>query len=155
MIDVRTTPAPIETVTPIKPSEALRLGRLLVPARSVLVLARYRRGQIVSACAMGAMAVGAGESNALTEAASFWWPGGWDTAPRVTPPCVCPPRGLNWQFQTVDPLPGRRVYTKHRAWRAPVVVAHLSDVHGQGSRSRGGDSWPTARIADWLESLGL
>jgi|SRR6185369_17671706 len=56
MIDVGTKPAPIETVTPIKPSEAIRLGRLARPLRP-------RPGLMFgpqAACAIGAMAVGLG-----------------------------------------------------------------------------------------------
>lgn len=160
MLETRTAPsikpAPVETVTPIKPSEAIRLGRLLVPARSVGALTRRVQGTVVAACALGAMAVGFGASSDRDGVSDYWWPSGFDAAPRVKPPCSCYPEFLNRQFIQVDRLPGRRVWDKHRAWRAPVVVAHLSDDHGgRGGHSRLGDYWPTARIADWLEGLGL
>lgn len=48
--------APVEEVTPIKPSEALRLGRLVRPYESPGVL--FADG--IAACAIGAMAVGYG-----------------------------------------------------------------------------------------------
>ena len=54
-METATTTAPTETVTPIKPSEALRLGRLIAP--------RYVIGQFFAegaACALGAMARGWG-----------------------------------------------------------------------------------------------
>jgi hypothetical protein len=50
--------APIETVTPIKPSEAIRLGCLIAPVqlRDDAYVSEYRR----AACAFGAMALGYG-----------------------------------------------------------------------------------------------
>jgi hypothetical protein len=51
-----TLTAPVETVTPIKPSEALRLGRVLMPRE---VAGDYFDG-LDGACAIGAMAVGWG-----------------------------------------------------------------------------------------------
>lgn len=56
MIEVRTPAAPVEVVTPIKPSEALRLGRLVRPLH---VNAFWFDGE-ASACALGAMHVGWG-----------------------------------------------------------------------------------------------
>jgi len=56
MIDTAPVTAPIETVTPIKPSEALRLGRLVRPLRIEGRLFRGTNG----ACALGAIAVGFG-----------------------------------------------------------------------------------------------
>ena len=56
MIEVRTPAAPVETVTPIKPSEALRLGRLIRPVEAEGYL--FQDG--IEACAVGAMALGYG-----------------------------------------------------------------------------------------------
>lgn len=55
MIDVRTKPAPIETVSPIKPSEAIRLGCLIAPVQG---FDRYFGNDDDSACAIGAAALG-------------------------------------------------------------------------------------------------
>jgi hypothetical protein len=55
MIDTRTTTAPIETVTPIKPSEAIRLGCLTTTKGEGSFFPKP--GQ---ACALGAMAIGLG-----------------------------------------------------------------------------------------------
>ena len=52
--DTITAPAPIETVTPIKPSEAIRLGCLTTRQ----TFKAYGSGE--EACAMGAMVVGLG-----------------------------------------------------------------------------------------------
>lgn len=154
-LDLDTRPAPVEVVTPITPSVLLRLGRMLVPARAVNALVRYRRGEAVAACAMGAMAVAAGAASDLDDG-GFWWPGGFDSAPRVFSPCACNPGRLNHLFMVHDRLPGPRIWARPRAYRAPVIVAHLSDEHGgRGGHSRLGDHWPTARIASWLEGLGL
>jgi hypothetical protein len=54
MIEVRTPDAPVETVTPIKPSEALRLGRLIRPEHVTASMFDGERG----ACALGAMIIG-------------------------------------------------------------------------------------------------
>jgi hypothetical protein len=48
--------APVETVTPIKPSEALRLGRLLRPVKCT---GSWTHGDN-AACALGAMDIGWG-----------------------------------------------------------------------------------------------
>lgn len=144
---------------PIEPSEAIRLGRMLVPARSMGVLARRRRGQVVSVCALGAMAVGFGQDAALPpekgDHSQHWWPGGVGAAPRLTTPCQCPPDISNASFQFHDPLPGRRVWDRHRAYRAPYIVAHLSDRHGTGRAAPLGDYWSSERIADWLAENDL
>ena len=55
MIETQTPAAPVETVTPIKPSEALRLGRLVRPVQSYLWLEDDN-----GACACGAIATGWG-----------------------------------------------------------------------------------------------
>jgi hypothetical protein len=57
MIEIETRPAPVETVTPIKPSEALRLGRLLYPVEIQSEVFGDNPGE---ACAIGAMLAGYG-----------------------------------------------------------------------------------------------
>jgi hypothetical protein len=57
MIEIRTPAAPVETVTPIKPSEAIRLGCLLAPVQAFGDYT-YQPG---SACAMKAMYLAYGE----------------------------------------------------------------------------------------------
>jgi hypothetical protein len=52
---IETVTAPIETVTPLKPSEALRLGRLVYPKQCKGVEVG---SDGVSACATGAMLAG-------------------------------------------------------------------------------------------------
>lgn len=51
-------PAPVETVTPIKPSEAIRLGCLIAPVQ--LVDDIYADEELHAACVYGAMALGMG-----------------------------------------------------------------------------------------------
>ena len=51
MIDPKAPAAPVEVVTPIKPSEALRLGRLIRPEKCT---GSWTRGDN-AACALGAM----------------------------------------------------------------------------------------------------
>lgn len=55
MIEIR-VPSPVETVTPIKPSEALRLGRLIRPVQGET----HCFSGSTAACAVGAMALGYG-----------------------------------------------------------------------------------------------
>lgn len=59
MIEVKEAPVqiPQEPTTPIKPSEALRLGRLLAPRQTAGVLSDGAGG----ACAIGAMLIGWGD----------------------------------------------------------------------------------------------
>lgn len=56
-IEIETTPAPIETVTPIRPSEAIRLGCLT----TAQAFSDYGNGD--AACAVGAMNIGFGLQN--------------------------------------------------------------------------------------------
>jgi hypothetical protein len=56
MIEVETIPVPVEPTTPIKPSEALRLGRLVRPLETEGAL----WDGTDKACALGAMALGYG-----------------------------------------------------------------------------------------------
>lgn len=56
MIEIRTPAAPVETVTPLAPAEALRLGRLIRPVEA---WSRVFEGAN-AACAIGAMALGYG-----------------------------------------------------------------------------------------------
>jgi hypothetical protein len=56
-VSTETLTAPIETVTPIGPREALRLGRLIYPEKCTLEFTYGER----AACAIGAMLAGWGE----------------------------------------------------------------------------------------------
>ena len=121
-----------ERVTPLKPSEALRLGRLLAPRWTCGKLFNF---QTDGYCALGAMARACG--NRLSPSAqTYWWNANWSDA-YVGYPCVC------------FAVPG--------SIEVPHVVAHLSDGHSPFSEFRplNDDVWPDARIADWLESIGL
>ncbi len=146
---------PAETTTPIKPSEALRFGRLLVPARADHALVRLRKGEVIRACILGAIAVGSGQADEVDPQDGFWWPTDLDAAPRVVSPCACPPKTINWQLQRDDPLPGPRAWAKPRAYRVWAVLAHLSDKHWSSRLANGHDMWSTVRVVAWLESLGL
>lgn len=55
---IETFQVPIEKVTPIKPSEAIRLGCIIAPIQ--LFNSVYIDEQTLSACAIGAMALGMG-----------------------------------------------------------------------------------------------
>jgi hypothetical protein len=131
--------SPLEPTTPIKPSELLRLGRLLVSARAVSTLVRERRGTVIAACALGAMGVAAGVAEDDLRYGLYWWPSAMTDTPFALHPCAC--------------YPNRGGYSE--AVRVHGIVAHLSDDHGGKGNARLGDYWPTARIADWLESRGL
>jgi hypothetical protein len=66
---IETAPAPIETVTPMKQSEALRLGCLIAPNQLTDAFFDQRHE---SACAYGAMALGFGHGWNLKAADSLF-----------------------------------------------------------------------------------
>lgn len=78
-MDVATPQAiPVETTTPIKPSEALRLGRLTRPVHAHFA---YLKGSD-AACAVGAIHIGFG-GNDSTSGSTFGIPNDlWDTVTR-------------------------------------------------------------------------
>jgi hypothetical protein len=132
---IGTAPPLTEEVTPLKPSEAMRLGRLLYPleteerlARKVLLLGRPEPAWAL--CALGAMLVGSGR----------FTPGQLVDPPPTTR--VAYPDLLRF-----DPDDDRsRCPQCGRICRAPIyVVSHLNDRH----------LWATERIASWLETRGL
>lgn len=134
MIETRRALAP-ERASPLRPSEALRLGRMLIPryTSGVLYLDDGRGNRAV--CALGAMAVGYGRDPAdLADA--FWWPDEAGSRP-VRLPCRC--------------------WSSPKGWTTAPAVVHLSDCHHpeSGCPPAEDDPWPDARIADWLESIGL
>lgn len=116
---------PIETVTPIRPSEAIRLGCLTTAPRTGTMLSRDASGAF-SACALGAMAVGYG-----------FRPGRDDQRDLID----------YLDRAVTQPLPiGACPLGCDGKWLS--VVIHLNDMHGH----RG---WSRERIADWLDGLGL
>lgn len=97
MIDTTTltTPIPTETVTPLRPSEALRLGRLTRPLEIKGNLYDGKHG----ACALGAMREGFG----LPETATPWGADADYAAiglPAFLPPCDCIRSGNWWDSGT-------------------------------------------------------
>ena len=132
MTEVRTTTPPIEVVTPIKPSEAIRLGCLIAPVQMFGQTRDFLGGDRQKACAIGAMELGLGDPNG--NGADFE-----DLARlRDLTPTTCP----------VDPT---HRYDERRGsvgWSedaGPTAIAHLNDDH----------RWSRERIASWLESIGL
>lgn len=117
---------PVETVTPLKPSELLRLGRLLRPQWTACAYFDRAGG----ACAVGAMAVaraGSEDHETASDIADHF-----ESVPAAAP-CSCVVAPTVW-----------------------AVVTHLSDSHHPGSLAMSiTDPWPDSRIADWLESVGL
>lgn len=106
MIDIRTKPAPIEVVTPIKPSEAIRLGCLTKPVQTFGTTFDRTTG----ACVVGAMVVGFGAGR-LPE-------GAWDAIIAAPCPLGCVKRERTWSSEV-----------------GPSVAAHLNDDH-RWSRER-------------------
>jgi uncharacterized C2H2 Zn-finger protein len=136
MTDVSGAPvAEPERVTPMKPSEAMRLGRLFYPLETegrlacpVAVADESDAGWAL--CAFGAMLVGSGR---------------YAPVDLVDPPPAA--RMVYPELLRSDPG-DERCYCPEcgRVCRAPgYVVSHLNDGH----------RWPTERIASWLEEHGL
>jgi hypothetical protein len=125
--------APIETVTPIKPSEAIRLGCLIAPKQLFGKTRDYSGGDRQKACAIGAMELGLGDASG--NGADF------EAFRRLRDmtPTTCP----------VDPTHEYHEYgVENVGWSddaGPTAIAHLNDDH----------RWSRERIADWLEGLGL
>lgn len=110
MIEVQT--APIETVTPIRPSEAIRLGCLLAPVQVFIAESDGSGG----ACAMGAMRLGfGGHDNGISVS---------DTPAFVAAKCAAKARFGPDKF---GPCPD--------CGRAATDVPHLNDDH-RWSRER-------------------
>lgn len=128
MIEVRTPAAPVETVTPIKPSEAIRLGILLAPTPITGCFFDGRGG----ACALGAMALGFGYDGPQKHTD--------DQGPNESDPYVLVGDRLPKRL----PVPSGTEYVYDKADAAGTIYA-LNDSEG----------WSRERIADWLEGLGL
>jgi hypothetical protein len=117
--------APSEPTTPIRPSEAIRLGTLLRPVQCSGH--ELHPDDPTKACAWGALRLGYGDDHALVNAAA---------AHRIG---KCPGSD-SCHFNRPDSVP---LYTM---W----AVAHLNDGYCMN-----GVGWSRERIADWLEGLGL
>lgn len=128
-----TRPAPVETVTPLRPSEAMRLG-CLTTRQGTMVLASGDR----YACALGAMLIGYGfdrdrlhAENALDDVLPEGHPllERFERVGRVEDWYHCPVRRCSRQSSDLE-----------------AAVIHLNDGH----------TWKRERIADWLEQeIGL
>lgn len=102
MIDVVTRPVPVEVVTPLRPSEAIRLGCLIAPVQA---FGQMGFGQ--QACALGAMVAGYSGFSALSYDFKFSQPA----------------------TEVVDDLP-KNVCPIPRCSDGPDdVVIHLNDDH--------------------------
>jgi hypothetical protein len=124
-MEIATTPAPIEVVTPIKPSEAIRLGCLTTAQGRETYIAK-RQGQW-QACAYGAMAVGYGFDPSGTDGRridDFILPGEVQIEGQISESSCPAPACATARYD---------------------LLIHLNDDH----------RWSRERIADWLESLGL
>ena len=121
-----TSPAvPVETVTPIKPSEAIRLGCLLAPVQA---FTRAFEGDDL-ACAVGAMALGLGYDGPREYGMGDALPFLWTAHPALLTTRLPCPAGI----------------CDSDGDRASSRVWHLNDTH----------RWTREAIADWLEGLGL
>ena len=134
MIEVESPTKPAETITPIKPSEAIRLGTLLYPVQAFEV---YGGDDGKSACVLGTMYAGYGypvtpEDNfeiriSLGKRA--------DDLGAHSQACERRHRDSNYVVCPADSCD-----TNHRS-----ALLHLNDDH----------KWSRERIADWLEDMGL
>ena len=106
MIDIRTPAAPVERVTPIKPSEAIRLGCLVAPVQGFTSW-QGRPGQ---ACALGALALGLG----------------WDGSSKGR-------YGFYGRFMA--DLAAASLTCEHGSYRQTETLWHLNDTH-RWSRER-------------------
>ena len=97
--------APAEPTTPIRPSEALRLGRLLYP----LPLAGDLTDGVHSACALGAIAAGA---NLIALSDRDTYANVIDRFPEMDTPGTCPER-----------------CGAYDGWFVRTLVWHLNDSH--------------------------
>lgn len=138
MIEAPVAPArPIETITPIKPSEAIRLGSLTTRQAFGSTVADVNT-PMMATCAIGAMYVGLG-----------WVPGS-RISPSPTVDVVNPL--LSKAFDEGSCPADTSCHILQRVKREAMgnltlhrVVVHLNDQH----------SWRREDIADWLEGQGL
>ena len=136
-----TRPAPVETVTPLKPSEAMRIGILLYPEQAFveMVSADGKR-----ACALGTIEAGYG----IKDTTIFFPNHPGNIVHRLKlperPGDPIETRNASGRFNWFVPCPvhGCRVAA---LVGGHSVVAHLNDFH----------KWTRERIADWLEGQGL
>lgn len=129
-IDTTAIPAVAEPTSPIKPSEALRLGRLIRPVRIENEFYEGRTG----ACALGAIATGYGEGPLDGEDTYNVMATGPKTDVLEHHRADCPGEhtGNGYAFGA-------------KGWQVWEVLHHLNDDH----------HWSDDQIVDWLEGLGL
>lgn len=125
---------PIEPKTRLRPSEAIRLGRLEVPLKSSgELLVKNKKGQIIGACALGAMWVGYDGAENVAKALftdSHWWPDDVSDDRLVDFPCGC----------------------AHDASNVQYIVAHINDYHIATQKKN--QTWSEEKLATWMESVG-
>lgn len=117
---------PAEPTTRMKPSQALRLGRLIQPLRCTGRLF----GPEGAVCSLGAMLLAQG----YTSEPDGNWPILKGLYPELLQPHSCPACAAR-----------ELAYTRVDRAQAYSVVYHLNDEH----------HWPEARIANWLEKIGM
>lgn len=119
-------PTPVETVTPLRPSELLRLGSL--DTYQVFGHISDMQGGF---CALGTLEYGAGN---LARSGGLRRVGA--DAVRLPP--------ILWNFQTPCPELSWSCSWQDRPSDLIGAVVHLNDEH----------RWTRGGIADWLESIG-
>lgn len=133
-LDTRIAPAPVERVTPIKPSEAIRLGCLTTTPGA----GEFFNGR-GSACALGAMAVGLGYRGPRH---GGWISGAYHLVTNALPPSLPLPSGSmaegihavwmrndsGWSRERIaDWLEGSRIVI-HIAGESITVTELLADL---------------------------
>lgn len=130
---------PVEPTTPMKPSEAMRLGAMSTEQAFVTM-----GDGVAKACALGAMMIGYGHGNdpygMLYDPAH---PASEVTALHMP---VHPEYAHRLQVgNRYEPCPHHGCRLTDLTGGGFALVVHLNDLH----------KWPRNKIADWLETLGL
>jgi hypothetical protein len=121
-----------ERITPLKPSEAYRIGRMYAPKHIRGEWYSYDNdGVVIGACGMGAMLLGFG-INPEKETSTINAP--TELGDKHPLPC--------WHANALLP-------TQRSEYELLTVVMHLNDEHGPETS----EPWNDNRIISWLESI--
>jgi hypothetical protein len=126
VISTEPVAAPIETVTPLRPSEALRLGRLTRPRRAIGDFLVGNDG----ACALGAIATGAGASGVAESDIQKMLRDIYIRFPHLKDTAECP-------------APVHNIYLTHGPMPIANILLTLNDYH----------KWSDEQMCDWLDSI--
>jgi hypothetical protein len=134
VIETRDLPAPVEPMTTMKPSEALRLGAMVSQQAFGTI------GNTEWSCALGAIAIGY-NWNGNPDPKTIFDPDhpGYDAYRLVLPDTRKHREKIQGNWPTACPVHGCLTADGH------AMLPHLNDDH----------RWSRNRIADWLETQGL